>query len=257
METYGQHLAHSSSSPIARLVREPAPLTSRCKTCVLSTFCLPAEFLRDHRKQTERITCLPHRLRAGQHLYWQGEPFRSVYVLHSGMLKTTELLDNGMEKVNDFHMAGTLLGLDGIDGDCYSSSAVALQESEVCIVPFDQLEEVSRTVSALQHRLHKFMGREVRRAQTVTYLLGRMKAEERLAAFFLDLSRRYAAQGCSPTRFSLPMSREDIASYLGLSVETISRQISRLQDLGLLMANKRDVELRNTDGLQRMLNSGA
>ena len=132
-------------------------------------------------------------------------------------------------------------------------SAIALEDSEVCAIPFSHLEGLSRQIHTLQHHFHKVMSREIVRDHGVMMLLGTMRAEERLAAFLLNLSQRFKARGYSPAEFNLRMSRDEIGSYLGLKLETVSRAFSRFQEDGLLSVHQRKIRILNTDGLKKLM----
>jgi CRP/FNR family transcriptional regulator len=151
-------------------------------------------------------------------------------------------------------MAGELLGLDGIGTERHTCDAVALEDSQVCVIPFHQLEDLSREVSDLQRQFHRIMSREIVRDHGVMLLLGSMRAEERLAAFLLNLTQRLQSRGFSASELILRMTREEIGSYLGLKLETVSRTFSKFQDDGFLEVKQRQIRILNLDGLQRLVN---
>src|SRR5262245_6992902 len=148
-------------------------------------------------------------------------------------------------------MAGELLGIDGIGAGKYSCDAVALEDAEVCVIPYARLEEVARRVEPLQHHLHKVMSREIVREHGVLLMLGTMRAEEKLAAFLLNLSQRLGARGYSPTELVRRMPRAEIGSFLGLKLETVSRLFSRFQEEGLLEVRQKQVRIADLEGLTR------
>ena len=152
-------------------------------------------------------------------------------------------------------MAGEIIGLDGIVNDQHSCDAIALEDAEVCVMPFDRIEEISREVTALQHHVHKIMSREIVREHGVMLLLGSMRAEERLAAFLLNLVQRLHSRGFSQTELVLRMTREEIGSYLGLKLETVSRTFSKFVDDGIVEVNQRHVKILNAEALQRLVNA--
>ena len=152
-------------------------------------------------------------------------------------------------------MAGELIGLDGISNDRHSCDAVALEDSQVCMIPYGQLESLSREFTLLQHQFHKIMSREIVRDHGVMLLLGSMRAEERLAAFLLNLTQRLQARGFSASALVLRMTREEIGSYLGLKLETVSRTFSKFQDEGILEVKHRDIRFLDAEALQRVVNS--
>jgi CRP/FNR family transcriptional regulator len=152
-------------------------------------------------------------------------------------------------------MAGEIIGLDGIVNDQHSCDAIALEDAEVCVMPFDRIEEISREVTALQHHVHKIMRREIVREHGVMLLLGSMRAEERLAAFLLNLVQRLHSRGFSQSELVLRMTREEIGSYLGLKLETVSRTFSKFVDDGIVEVKQRHVRILNAEALQQMVNA--
>ena len=174
--------------------------------------------------------------------------------MRSGFFKTDVILEDGRDQVTGFQMAGEILGMDGISTELHTCNSVALEDSEVCVIPFAELERLSREIEALQHHFHKVMSREIVRDHGVMLLLGSMRAEARLAAFLLNLTQRLQARGFSGTSLVLRMTREEIGSYLGLKLETVSRAFSRFQDDGLLEVKQRDIRVLDEPGLRGLLN---
>jgi CRP/FNR family transcriptional regulator len=162
---------------------------------------------------------------------------------------------DGRDQVTGFQMAGEIIGLDGIVNDQHSCDAVALEDAEVCVMPFDRIEEISREVTALQHHVHKIMSREIVREHGVMLLLGSMRAEERLAAFLLNLVQRLHARGFSQSELVLRMTREEIGSFLGLKLETVSRTFSKFVEDGTVEVKQRHVRILDTNSLQRLVNN--
>lgn len=193
------------------------------------------------------------RVKRGQHLYRAGDPFEAIYAVKTGFFKTDVLIEDGRDQVTGFLMAGELLGLDGISGESHTCNAVALEDSEVCLIPYEQLEQLSSEVRTLQRHFHKVMSREIVREHGVMMLLGTMRAEERLAAFLLNLSQRFTARGYSPTEFHLRMTREEIGSYLGLKLETVSRAFSKFQEDGLISVQQKYVRILDHERLRHLL----
>ena len=184
------------------------------------------------------------RVKRGECLYRAGEAFDSIYALVSGFFKTSVGLEDGRGQVIGFHMGGELVGMDGIGTERYTADLIALEDSEVCIIPYWRLEE-----AGMQRELHRAMSRELVRDQGLMMLLGTMRAEERLAAFLLNLSQRFVARGFSPREFHLRMTREEIGSYIGLSLETVSRLFSRFHDDGLIAVQQKHIRILDVAGL--------
>jgi CRP/FNR family transcriptional regulator len=204
-------------------------------------------------RQVDALVTARIRLRAGQTLFRAGDRFTSLYWIRSGSFKTVSLLEAGYEQVAGYHMQGEVIGADGIGNDSHGCEAVALEDSEACSLPFERVEALSRQNSAFQRNLHRLLSREIARARSVAMLLGTMHADQRLGAFLLDLSQRYQARGYSSCEFVLRMTRAEIASYLGLTLETVSRSFSRFQREGLLQVERRLVRLLDRLSLKQLV----
>lgn len=224
-----------------------------CSSCNLRELCLPVNLSPDEVALVENMTQQKRSYRRGEYLYRSGDKFQSLYAIRTGFFKTQVLHEDGREQVTGFQMAGEIIGLDAISTDFHTCDAIALEDSEVCEMPFNSLEELSRSIPSLQHHLHKVMSREIVRDQGIMLLLGSMRAEERLGAFLLNLSQRYAARGYSPNSFQLRMTRQEIGSYLGLKLETVSRTLSLLQQRGFINIQNKSLELLDIAGLQSSL----
>jgi CRP/FNR family transcriptional regulator len=186
-------------------------------------------------------------------LFRTGDAFQSLYAVRTGFFKTCLSAQDGRDQVTGFQMSGELLGLDGISAERHTCDAVALEDSTVCVIPYSQLEGLSQEVSELQRVFHKIMSREIVRDHDVMLLLGSMRAEERLAAFLLNLTQRLHLRGFSRSEFILRMTREEIGSYLGLKLETVSRTFSRFQAEGLLEVRQRQIRIIDQEGLRRIV----
>lgn len=232
---------------------DTAPSHVVCSSCGLRELCLPGGI--DPRDMGRIDNLVNHRrkLKRGEHLYRAGATLASLYAIRSGTMKSCVLHEDGREQVAGFHMMGDLLGLDAISGGRHMCDIVALEDCEVCEIPFSTLEQLSRELPPLQHQLHRIMSREIVRDYGVMLLLGSMKAEERLAAFLLNLSQRFAARGYSASEFHLRMTREEIGSYLGLKLETISRVLSRFQQDGLIQVHHKHLRITAPERLRAIL----
>ncbi len=228
-------------------------IKTACSNCNLQELCLPLGLNEAEMAKLDELVSARRKINRGDHLYRAGEVFDAIYAIRSGFFKTDVILEDGRDQVTGFQMAGELLGLDGISTEAHSCNAVALEDSEVCIIPYPRLEGLSREVVSLQHHFHKVMSREIVRDHGVMMLLGTMRAEERLAAFLLNLSQRFTARGYSPAEFYLRMTREEIGSYLGLKLETVSRAFSRFQEEGLISVQQKHIRILNTPGLKRLM----
>ena len=171
----------------------------------------------------------------------------------TGFFKTLIASKDGREQVTGFQMAGELIGLDGIGNRVHEVDAVALEDSQVCVIPYGELETLAQEVTSLQGQFHRVMSREIVRNNGVMLLLGSMQAEQRVAAFLLNLSHRLRARGFSSSAIVLRMSREEIGSFLGLKLETVSRTFSKFQAAGLLFVRHRQIQITDPLGLQKLL----
>jgi CRP/FNR family transcriptional regulator, anaerobic regulatory protein len=200
--------------------------------------------------EIEELTRIKRTFRRGDYLFRSGSPLRSLYAVRTGFFKTQVVHANGHEQVTGFQMAGEIIGMDAISTDAHTCSAVALEDSEVCELPFGKLEELGRKLPTLQRHLHRIMSSEIVRDHGIMLLLGSMRAEERLAAFLLNLSQRFAARGYSPSAFQLRMTRQEIGNYLGMKLETVSRTLSQFQAAGLISVRNKAVEIRDANNLR-------
>ena len=228
-------------------------LKAACSQCNLRELCLPYGLSEQEVELIDSMVGVRRRIKRQQHLYRAGESFEAIYAIRSGFFKTDVLLEDGRDQVTGFQMAGEILGMDGISGESHTCNAVALEDSEICVIPFAHLERLSREIQALQHHFHKVMSREIVRDHGVMMLLGTMRAEERLAAFLLNLSQRFTARGYSPAEFHLRMTRDEIGSYLGLKLETDSRAFSRFQDEGFISVQQKHIRILDIAGLKTLL----
>jgi len=228
-------------------------LKAACSQCNLQELCLPLGLSEAEILRLDSLVSTRRKLKRGQHLYRSGAPFEAIYAIKTGFFKTDVLMEDGRNQVTGFQMAGEILGMDGISLESHTCNAVALEDSEVCVIPFSQLEQLSSEMRTLQHHFHKVMSREIVRDQSVMMLLGTMRAEERLAAFLLNFSQRFTARGYSAAEFHLRMTREEIGSYLGLKLETVSRAFSRFQEDGFISVQQKHIRILDFAGLKALL----
>ena len=230
------------------------PLKVACASCNLRELCLPVGLKPQELARLDNLVARRRSVPRGEALFRNGERFEALYAVRTGFFKTCVGSEDGRDQVTGFQMAGELLGLDGISSDRHHCDAVALEDSSVCVIPYAQLEDLSREFSLLQHQFHKIMSREIVRDHGVMLLLGNMRAEERLAAFLLNLTQRLRARGFSASSLVLRMTREEIGSYLGLKLETVSCAFSRFHEDGLLEVRQRQLRILDQAGLQALVN---
>lgn len=204
--------------------------------------------------RVDDVVASRRKVKRGTTLFRTGEKFTSLFAIRTGFFKTSVVSEDGKDQVTGFQMAGEVIGLDGIVNDQHTCDAVALEDAEVCVMPFDRVEELSREVVSLQRHVHKIMSREIVREHGVMLLLGSMRAEERLAAFLLNLVQRLNARGFSQTELVLRMTREEIGSYLGLKLETVSRTFSKFVEEGIVEVKQRHIRIVNAEMLKDIVN---
>ncbi len=234
-----------------------AALKVACSSCNLRELCLPVGFSDQELERLDAMVAMRRSVHRGDTLFRSGDPFEAVYAVRTGFFKTRVSSEDGRDQVTGFQMAGELLGLDGISTDHHTCDAVALEDSQVCVIPYGQLEHLSREFTDLQRQFHKIMSREIVRDHGVMLLLGSMRAEERLAAFLLNLTQRLQARGFSPSSLVLRMTREEIGTYLGLKLETVSRCFSKFQEEGVLQVRQRQIRILDQDALQKLVNGAS
>lgn len=236
--------------PVPSAVTAPT-VDERCSTCSTHPFCLSTGLDPLAGLRFDMLVGQRRRVARGTYLYRTGQPLRSLHTVRCGYFKTVRPGPAG-EQVTGFQMTGALLGMEAIGTGIHQCDAVALEDSVVCDLPLAALEQMFDELPGLQRRFCRLMSSEMNRSQALLLLLGTMRAEQRLAAFLVDLGTQYAARGYSATQFQLRMSRDDIGSYLGLTIESISRLLARLTRLGLITVDKRTIVLREPARLADM-----
>lgn len=225
-----------------------------CSNCNLRELCMPLGFTESEMKRIDDVVKTRRRVKQGELLFADGDAFTSLFAIRTGVFKTSVSTSDGREQVIGFQMAGEMVGLDGIVNDLHSCNAVALEDADVCVMPFSNIEELSRQFPELQRHVHKIMSREIVRENKVMMLLGNMRAEERLAAFLLNLVQRLHARGFSQSEIVLRMTREEIGSYLGMKLETVSRTFSKFSDEGIIEVKQRYVRIIQPEALKSIFN---
>jgi CRP/FNR family transcriptional regulator len=235
----------------------PENLQVACSNCNLRELCMPVGLNADELRRIDSLVATRRKVRRRETLFRDGEAFTSLYAIRTGVFKTRVMAADGRDQVTGFQMAGEIIGLDGIVTGRHSCDAVALEDAEACVMPFDRIEELSREVVTLQRHVHQVMSREIVREHGVMLLLGSMRAEERLAAFLLNLVERLHARGFSQSEVVLRMTREEIGSYLGLQLETVSRTLSRFAEEGMVEVDRRHVRILDAAALRGLVHATA
>ena len=223
----------------------------RCSGCSLRTMCVTSGLADSDTLRVESIMAR-RRVARGDALYNMGDKFSNLYAIRIGHFKTHQLSSDGIEQITGFQMAGELMGMDAISTDKHNCYAVALEDSEVCEIPFDRLEELFTLIPSLLRHFHRTMSQEITRDQNTMLLLGNMLAEQRVAAFLVNLSSRYKMRGYSATSFQLRMTREDIGKYLGLTIESVSRLFSKFKKMNWISIDKREIAINDLSLLKAL-----
>ena len=229
--------------------------TLSCNNCALPELCLRAGLPPDDVERLDHLVYTRRKVRRREDLYRAGDPFSALYAIRSGFFKSERVQKDGRSQIMGFYMSGEILGMDGIGAEAYPCHAVALQDAEVCAIPLSRIEELPHDLLAhqLAHRLRQLMSKEIVREQGVMLLLGGRSGETRVAAFLVNISRRFAERGYPNSVLELPMTREDIGSFLGLKLETVSRFFSKMQEKKLIEVRQRHIRILDAVSLEQML----
>ncbi|MFZ2507242.1 MAG: helix-turn-helix domain-containing protein [Steroidobacteraceae bacterium] len=235
-------MASIASQPALNLYQ----LRRSCSTCSLSELCLPMGLAPGDMQRLEVLVTQRGPVNEGEHLFRIGDPLADIYAVRGGYFKSYLVESNGREQVLGFHLPGELIGLDAIWPERHQCNAVALNTGSVCAMPYARVADLSREVPGLQSSMLRLLSKELALSHS---LAGDFSAEQRVAGFLLSLSSRLKARGHSPTQLTLAMSRRDIANYLRLATETVSRVISRFEADGLVSVDRREVRLLDMNRL--------
>ncbi|HUY03272.1 MAG TPA: fumarate/nitrate reduction transcriptional regulator Fnr [Rhodocyclaceae bacterium] len=240
-----------------RLADQTACAPVACKNCGVYQLCQPLGLEDDDLALLDSIVRRKEVYKRGQVLFRPGERFDYVYAIRGGSVKTSVSSDDGRVQITGFHIAGELLGLSALASGHYSGEARALETISVCKVEVSRLDEIAREIPSVQYQILKIMSSQIRQDEELMLLLGTRRAEERLAAYLLGLSRRFASRNYSPKQFRLSMSRKDIGNYLGMAEETVCRILARFHDDGLITAKRRMVSLNDLARLSALARNDA
>jgi CRP/FNR family transcriptional regulator, anaerobic regulatory protein len=223
-----------------------------CGLCSFNRFCLPQGLADTDMSRLDQIIARRRRVGRDEQLFSMGASFGSLYAVRLGHFKTAQVNIHGEQQVTGFHMAGDLLGMDAIGSGLHNCSATALEDSEVCEIPFGRLQDLAMQTPALMQQFHRVLGREIQREQAIMLFRGSMRADQRMALLLLNLGARYAARGYSASTYQLRMSREDIGGYLGLTIESVSRLLARFRKQGGIKLDNRDIRIIDRDSLEAL-----
>jgi CRP/FNR family transcriptional regulator len=220
---------------------------------MMASVCLPVGMSSSEVAQLDDLVKERLRVEKGQPLFEHGAPLDALFGLRTGSIKTQITEASGQQQITGFFLPGEIVGLDGMMDGIHSSCAVAMEDSEVCVVKLEDIDEISRYVPTLQHQVRRLMSKEIARSHQVLLALGSMRSEQRLAAFLINLSQRLTALGYSSTEFIMRMSREETGNYLGLTLETVSRLFSRFAREGLIRVNQREIKILDMAALNELV----
>ncbi len=238
-------------SQLARINFEELKVT--CENCNLRELCFPHGMASEDMKQLDAVVTQRNPLHKNDVLYRDGDASQAIYAVRSGCIKTAAESANGDEQIVGFHLPGEILGLDGFGDGQHSCTAVALETTSVCVLPLNKLEELCQNIPGLQKQMRRIMGKEVNADHQMLLMLGKMSAEERLASFLLSFSRRMQERHWKASEFVLSMPRQDIANYLGLAVETVSRLFAHYQEEGVINVDRRRIQILDMDRLKALV----
>lgn len=244
-----EHIMHANEREICRTAPRTASRRKKnvveCESCGLYGMCQVAGLEEPIPDMIDEIVGRREPVESGQDLITAGAPFGAIYAVKSGSFKTYVTLANGDQQIIDFYFPGELIGLEAMGSNAYPHSVAALEASSVCRLNFTRVSLLGPRLAEFNTKLIQALSRRALQDQWVPLLMGAQNAEQRTATFLLSLAARFAEHGMPSTLFKLPMSRHDIANYLGLAVETVSRMFQRFQTMGLLEVHGRNVELRD------------
>lgn len=224
---------------------------TNCTDCRLAGICLPISLELEDIDKLNNIIQRGRPYQKKQHIYHAGDPFKSVYAVRSGAVKTVKITEDGIEQITGFHLPGDLIGIDGLASNTHTNAAIVLETSAICEIPFFRLEELSAKIPNLQRRFFQLMSKEIADEQQLITMLSNNSSDERLSALLLSISIRYQNRGLSAVEFHLPMNRSDIANYLGLTIETVSRIFTKLHKSGIITLDKKHVTINDIDALKK------
>jgi len=241
-------MAHRDRTPVVDL----NAVRSVCEQCSIQNLCLPQGLEREDLERLDTIIERKRPLQPGEYAYRSGEPFRTLFAIRSGLVKTYFLEEGGEEHITGFHFPGSLVGLDAIASGSHACFARALDTTSLCEIPFPDLDELAGKLPGLRQQLFRLMSEEIHKDEQDRRSQSQTSADPRLASFLAELSERFASLGYSPYDFRLKISNQDLASYLGLAPETVSRLFRRFREQGLVTRKNKQVRIHDLNGLRRL-----
>ena len=223
-----------------------------CNLCTLQQLCLPGSISEEDIRKLNRLIKRTQPLEKGDYLYQQGQKFHSIFVVRSGSLKSYTSSADGSEQIMGLYLPGEILGIGSMSSGTYQNTVCALETTSLCEIPFNQLESLTTAVPQLHHQLLNLMSDEMSNEYKTIYFLGKKTAQERLATYIYLISLRFKRRGFSANEFQLNLSRNDIANYLNLAVETVSRLFTQFQKNGIIQCEKKCIRIIAMDRLKEL-----
>ncbi|MEQ8289073.1 MAG: fumarate/nitrate reduction transcriptional regulator Fnr [Gammaproteobacteria bacterium] len=227
-------------------------IKASCSNCNMQELCLPRGLNPDDLQRLEHVVKGSRPLHKGEHVFRTNDAFSAFYAIRSGSVKSYMIDDSGEEQVIGFYFPGEILGFDAVDNNMHSCSVVAMETTTYCSLPYNKLNEISQQIPDLQNQLFRLLSREFTKENQMLLSINRRPAEERIATFLVSLSGRFKRMGYSECAFNLPMSRQEIGNYLGLTIETVSRFLSRFQSNGLIDINRKEIRINDLPALHEI-----
>ena len=227
-----------------------------CHSCRMNNLCIPLALDTDELDKLDQLDALILRknpLQPREGVFFSGDQFTSIYAVRSGSIKSFCIDPDGREQVTGFYLPGEIFGWDGLADEHYQNTAIALETTSLCEIPYDQLDDLGSSIPSIKKYVMKLISHELNADQRLIALLAGNSAHQKLASLLLSISDRLVTQGLSPTRLWLPMSRGEISNYLGLTVETVSRAFSHFQKNNYLHVNKKEIEILDKQALRSLL----
>jgi CRP/FNR family transcriptional regulator, anaerobic regulatory protein len=224
-------------------------IKATCSSCNLQELCLPRGLSSENMDKLDHVIKGSRPIQKNKHIFRGEDVFEAFYAVRSGSIKVYTLNESGEEQIIGFYFPGEILGFDAIEEHKHTCSAVALETTTVCSIPYNKLNEISSKIPELQDQILRLMSREITKENKLLLSINKRSAEERIATFLVSLSSRFHKLGYSSKEFNLPMSRQDIGNYLGLTIETVSRLFTKFQKNGLVKVDKKTVVIKDMQTL--------
>lgn len=224
---------------------EFSKIKATCSSCSLNELCLPRGLKVGDLEKLEHVVKGSRPIEKGKHLFRAEDPFESFYAVRSGSVKVYIINESGEEQIIGFYFPGEIIGFDGIEHHKHTCSAVALETTTYCSLPYEKINDICMQIPDLQNQMFRLLSREISNENQLLLTINKRSAEERIATFLLSLSSRFQKLGYSAKEYNLPMSRQEIGNYLGLTIETVSRLFTKFQRNGLVKINRKAISLEN------------